>query len=109
VSVAGGFTRRLTSPVRRALERHWVALAAHLRSVVVLDDQLTHSDPCRTAWFRNRLRAGVRDHDHQIIVITCRPLDYVRPEEMLAHPCGGFESEDGRLALVDLERGISME
>jgi len=29
----------------------------------------------------DRLRAIARDHDHQVIVITCRPLDYLHPEE----------------------------
>jgi hypothetical protein len=81
-----------------------LALAAHLKSVVVLDDQLTHSDRNRLDWFRDRLRANVRDHDHQIIVITSRPLDYLYPGEEPVAPCDRFETEDGRLTVVDLER-----
>ena len=53
-----------------------LALAAQLRSAVVLDDQLVHSDPERQQWFREALQASVRDFEHQIIVLTCRPDDY---------------------------------
>jgi DNA repair exonuclease SbcCD ATPase subunit len=81
-----------------------LALAAHLKSVVLLDDQLTHSDLRRMEWFRERLRASVLDHGHQIIVITCRPSDYLLPEEMPGPQCERFEAPDGRLTVVDLER-----
>jgi hypothetical protein len=81
-----------------------VALAANLKSVVILDDQLTQSDPCRLAWFQERLRASVRDYAHQIIVITCRPRDYLRPEEMPAVPCDRWETADG-LVIADLGAG----
>ena len=84
-----------------------LALAAHLKSVIVLDDQLAQSDPRRLDWFRDRLRASVRDYHHQIIVITCRPLDYLRPEEMPAPQPNSLETEDARLAVVDLEQLIS--
>jgi chromosome segregation ATPase len=84
-----------------------LALAAHLKSVIVLDDQLAQSDPQRLVWFRDRLRASVGDHNHQIIVITCRPLDYLQPQEMPVPPCDRFETEDGKLAVVDLERVTS--
>jgi uncharacterized protein YhaN len=83
-----------------------LALAAHLKSVLLLDDQLTHSDPQRLDWFRSKLRASVQNHDHQIIVITCRPLDYLRAEEMPVPPSERFESADGKLTVVDLERAI---
>jgi DNA repair exonuclease SbcCD ATPase subunit len=81
-----------------------LALAAHLSSVIVLDDQLAHSDPQSLGWFRDRLRASVRNHNHQIIVITCRPLDYLHAEEMPVPPCDRLESADGNLAVVNLER-----
>ncbi len=84
-----------------------LTLAAHLKSVVVLDDQLAQSDSDRLLWFRDRLRASVRDHAHQIIVITCRPRDYLREEEIPAAPKGKFESEDGLLIVVDLKRVVS--
>jgi DNA repair exonuclease SbcCD ATPase subunit len=83
-----------------------LALAAHLKSVLLLDDQLTHSDLQRLDWFRSKLRASVQNHDHQIVVITCRPLDYLRAEEMPVPPSDRFESADGKLTVVDLERAI---
>jgi hypothetical protein len=55
-----------------------LAIAGYLRTAVVLDDQLVHSDSERLAWFRDRLRASACDHDHQVIVFTCRPDDYLR-------------------------------
>jgi DNA repair exonuclease SbcCD ATPase subunit len=84
-----------------------LALAAHLKSVVVLDDQLTQSDPNRLGWFRDRLRASVRDHNHQVIVITCRPLDYLLPGEMPASPCNRWATNDGSLTVMDLEQVAS--
>jgi uncharacterized protein YhaN len=46
----------------------------------LLDDQLVQSDPDRLRWFRHALRqtasVGV-----QIIVLTCRPDDYLEPAE----------------------------
>ena len=81
-----------------------LALAAQLKSVVLLDDKLTQSDPRRLVWFREQLRASVREHDHQIIVITCRPLDYLHPEEMPVPACDRFQTEDHTLTVLDLER-----
>ena len=63
-----------------------MSLAAYLRPVVVLDDQLAHSDPHRLQWFREQLRSSVRGHGHQIFVITCRPLDYVDADGLQKGP-----------------------
>ena len=57
-----------------------VAIAAQLQTVVLLDDQLVHSDTERLQWFRDRLCASARDRQHQIIVFTCRPGDYAAPD-----------------------------
>jgi chromosome segregation ATPase len=54
-----------------------LAIAAHLQTALVLDDQLVHSDSGRLAWFRDRLRSSAAERYHQIIVFTCRPEDYV--------------------------------
>jgi chromosome segregation ATPase len=81
-----------------------LALAAHLKSIVLFDDQLAQSDHERLAWFGSRLRACVREHKHQIIVITCRPLDYLRQEDIPGPTaCGRLETQDGVL-VVDLEQ-----
>jgi chromosome segregation ATPase len=55
-------------------------LAEQLGSVLVLDDQLTQSDPQRIDWFREQFRLLARET--QIIVMTCRPLDYLSTREM---------------------------
>jgi recombinational DNA repair ATPase RecF len=84
-----------------------LTLASQLKSVLVLDDQLAQSDPDRLVWFRDRLRTSVRDHGHQIIVITCRPLDYLRSEELPGSSSDQFESEDELLKVVDLRPVLS--
>lgn len=81
-----------------------LVLAALLKTVVVFDDQLSQSDPGRLAWFRDRLRESVRTNEHQIIVITCRPLDYVRSEELPVPPSDRFEGDEGRLVVINLEQ-----
>jgi hypothetical protein len=70
-----------------------LAIAAHLKTAVVLDDQLVHSDTGRLAWFRERLRTSVRVHAHQVIVFSCRVEDYLGP---------GVITDDASLTLVDL-------
>jgi hypothetical protein len=62
-----------------------LAIAAQLKTAVLLDDQLVHSDSGRLAWFRKQVRNSVRDHDHQVIVMTCRLSDYAVDDEILGH------------------------
>lgn len=57
-----------------------LAIAAQLQTSLVLDDQLVHSDTGRLSWFRERLRTSAHDHQHQVVVFTCRPGDYVSAE-----------------------------
>jgi len=54
-----------------------LAIAGYLRTAIVLDDQLVHSDSARLEWFRRCLRDSSRTHDHQVVVFTCRPGDYI--------------------------------
>lgn len=61
-----------------------LSLAAHLRTALVLDDQLVHSDFDRLLWFRERIRTAINDHHFQVIVMTCRPQDYVTEAELAA-------------------------
>ncbi|MEO8594635.1 MAG: AAA family ATPase [Candidatus Solibacter sp.] len=60
-----------------------LAIAAQLKTAVLLDDQLVHSDTGRIEWFRRQVRNSVRDHDHQVIVMTCRLSDYSVDDEVL--------------------------
>lgn len=70
-----------------------LTLAAQLQSVLVLDDQLAHSDTERMAWFRRRLRDSSVNNQHQIIVVTCRLDDYV-------------DELDDTITLVDMAKRI---
>jgi hypothetical protein len=58
-----------------------LALAAQLRTTLLLDDQLVHSDAQRLATLRAQLLASSREYEHQIVVLTCRPADYLVPDE----------------------------
>jgi hypothetical protein len=58
-----------------------LAIAAQLKTAVLLDDQLVHSDSHRIEWFRNQVRQSVTQHDHQVIVMTCRLSDYAAENE----------------------------
>jgi chromosome segregation ATPase len=76
-----------------------LALARQLKSVLVLDDQLTQSDPDRMGWFRELLHQSA--DDHQIIVFTCRYADYLLPAEV--PESNGMKITDGVTA-VDLSQ-----
>ena len=52
-----------------------LAIALQLKSAIVLDDHLVHTDLGRLSWFRDALASVAAQT--QVIVLTCRPLDYV--------------------------------
>jgi hypothetical protein len=83
ISVAGGSrsvfslsvgTRDQLSTIFR------LSLAEQLKSVLLLDDQLTQSDSERMRWLRELIRQLAATI--QIIVLTCRPADYLLPDEL---------------------------
>ncbi len=81
-----------------------ITIAQELRAAIVLDDHLVHTDPARLAWFRRTLREAAATT--QVIVITCRPEDYLTAEEL---PRAGETSRDlagGAVRAVDLGRTI---
>jgi hypothetical protein len=84
--VAAGGTRRvedLSLGTREQLATIVrLAIAAQLKTAVLLDDQLVHSDSRRLEWFRKQVRQSVHTHDHQVIVMTCRLSDYVDDNEV---------------------------
>jgi chromosome segregation ATPase len=69
-----------------------LSLAEQLRSMVLLDDQLTQSDAQRLVWLRDLF--GQLATNIQIIVLTCRPVDYMLPDELetsgssISNSCG---------------------
>lgn len=86
-----------------------IALAAHLQTTVVLDDQLVHSDTDRLLWFRDRLRQSVKEQAFQAVVVTCRPLDYISEQELK----NGSHSDDasgyGTCNLVNLAASVGAD
>jgi len=85
-----------------------LCLAAQLRSVLLLDDQLVHSDFIRLGWFRDQLRSSVRDSDHQILVFTARPDDYVSKDELPVGAMRHLDSENGKLRVVNLGHVLAL-
>lgn len=69
-----------------------LAIALQLKSAIVLDDHLVHTDLGRLAWFRDALHAAAAQT--QVLVLTCRPFDYV--------PHG--ENAPANTRLIDLEK-----
>lgn len=57
-----------------------LAIAEHLDSALLLDDHLAQTDPLRVDYFRELLReVGGKI---QLVVLTCRPLDYLVETEL---------------------------
>jgi len=81
-----------------------LALAEHLDSVLVLDDQLAQSDALRMAWFREQLRTSASKT--QILVFTCRHEDYLSENEMPAGEETIWDSEDGMMRSVKLKEMV---
>lgn len=78
-----------------------LAIAQELKTAIVLDDQLVHTDLSRLGWFANTLRAVAREA--QVLVFTCRPGDYLSKEALASGP--GAKNVAGVQA-IDLGRGI---
>jgi uncharacterized protein YhaN len=84
-----------------------LAVAQQLGSTLVLDDHLTQTDPSRSAWFRKVLREHAESA--QIIVLTCRPLDYLRAEDLPAPGEHTAIRAAGLLHAIDVSRMIERE
>lgn len=78
-----------------------LAIALQLESTIVLDDHLVHSDVTRLAWFREALTNTAAKT--QVVVLTCRPLDYV-PEDAL--PIEGAMTNIDGIRVIDLAKVI---
>jgi uncharacterized protein YhaN len=82
-----------------------LSLAEYLSTTIVLDDQLVQSDDNRMDWFRGLLAEKARSF--QIVVLTCRPSDYLAATSMV--PAGsGFhtDTDNGFIRAIDLERAL---
>ena len=76
-----------------------LAVASQLRSAILLDDQLVHTDVARLGWFADVLRKVAEDA--QVLVFTCRPLDYVIEKDL---PGKEPVRDVGHVRAVDLLR-----
>jgi hypothetical protein len=106
--VAGGDVRdpaRISLGTREQLATLYrLALAQHLRSTLVLDDQLVQSDEARLEWFRSLLVDKARHF--QIVVFTCRPHDYLSADGLVSNGRVALDSQDGSIRAINLERAI---
>jgi DNA repair exonuclease SbcCD ATPase subunit len=84
-----------------------LALAGQLRSTVLLDDQLVQSDAPRLQWFREALRATVREQKHQVVVFTCRAEDYLAANEIPLGSQSQFQCEGGLLVSTNLQHVLN--
>ena len=66
---------------------------------MLLDDQLTQTDPERMSWFRHKMRQ--LSEDIQIIVFTCRVEDYLDDAPPVP--------TDGPFADMDFVRAIRLD
>lgn len=82
-----------------------LTIAEHLDSLVLLDDHLSQTDPVRSAWFLDVLRAHAAHR--QVIVLTCRPRDYLGDSDMPTNGDATSIRAGGLLTAIDLGRLIT--
>ena len=97
-SLSVGTREQLASLVR-------LALAEHIGTAILLDDQLVHSDEARLNWFRGEVRR-VADAGVQVIVFTCRPSDYLEESDLAPSPVS-LDWEAGGLNAINFESTLS--
>jgi hypothetical protein len=81
-----------------------VTIASQLKTTIVLDDHLVHTDPKRLLWFRDVLLKTALST--QVIVLTCRPEDYLSRNELPE----GVSTRDlagGTIRAIDMTRVVS--
>lgn len=84
-----------------------LCIAEELQSALILDDHLAQSDSGRIGWFRTALREAAQQV--QIVVLTCRPEDYLLPGELPAEGAPTAVRGGGLLQAVNLERVIERD
>jgi DNA repair exonuclease SbcCD ATPase subunit len=77
-----------------------LALAEQLQSMLLLDDQLTQTDPARMDWFRRLFHESAGKT--QIVVLTCRPADYLEPGDLPASSERARDSTDRLVRAINL-------
>lgn len=81
-----------------------LCIAEQLCSAIVLDDHLSQSDADKIRWFRELLRRT--GQGIQVVLLTCRPEDYLLPEELPVGDQVACDRAAGSLRAVNLGRVI---
>jgi chromosome segregation ATPase len=81
-----------------------LCIAEQLHSAIVLDDHLSQSDADKMRWFRELLRSTGRSI--QVVLLTCRPEDYLLADELPAGDEATCDRAAGTLRAVNLARVI---
>lgn len=81
-----------------------LTIADQLKSTIVLDDHLVHTDRARLGWFQDILqRTAV---NAQVIVLTCRPEDYLAPQD-LPTDSANRDLAAGTIRVIDAARVLT--
>jgi hypothetical protein len=80
-----------------------LTIAAQLKSAIVLDDHLVHTDPVRLAWFQEVLMKTAVNT--QVVVLTCRPEDYLTRNH-LAVESPERDVAGGTVRAIDVARAV---
>jgi DNA repair exonuclease SbcCD ATPase subunit len=81
-----------------------LCIAEQLCSAIVLDDHLSQSDPEKLRWFRDLLMKTTERI--QVVLFTCRPQDYLLPEELPVGDQAVRDRAGGGVRAVNLLHGI---
>lgn len=81
-----------------------VRVANHLHGALVLDDHLAQSDPERARWFRDLLLSAA--NDIQVLLLTCRPDDYLGDVPSDGGESGSSAVSIGSIRAIDLAQLI---
>ena len=81
-----------------------LSIADQMRSTVVLDDHLVHTDAIRLDWFQDALRRIAVNT--QVIVITCRSQDYLSAVGLPADGPATVDLAAGTVRAVDMARTV---
>lgn len=81
-----------------------LCIAEQLCTAIVLDDHLTQSDVDKLGTFRDLLRRA--GQQIQVVLLTCRPGDYLLAEEVPGEGATFLDRAAGSLRAIDLGRAI---
>ncbi|MBS2026227.1 MAG: hypothetical protein JST92_27815 [Deltaproteobacteria bacterium] len=81
-----------------------MTIAEQLKTAIILDDQLVHSDGKRVRWFVEAfLKTAL---ESQVIVLTCLPEGYLEPADLAARQDKSWDVAGGRVRVVDARQVV---